>query len=134
MPGSTRSSASHCADAVLMDLRAFSERNLGCVFELGVLVRAVALRQVLLLADGTTDMPALARILEAAWRDAPPGSANEGILQPVIRVVRIRGWTSADRELLESWLFMTLAEGTAKPQDREGTRHHPPARRAPEGS
>jgi hypothetical protein len=99
-------------DGVCMDLRGFSQHNLGCVFELGVLVRSVALRRILLLVDVATDMRALADILQTAWRDAPPGGANDGITQPAIRAVRVQRWTAAQRELLESWLFVTVTAGT----------------------
>jgi hypothetical protein len=89
------------ADAVCMDLRGFSHRNLGCVFELGVLVKSVAFRKVLLLVDVTTDIRALADILQTAWRDAPGGGANDGVAQPAIQAISVQGWSEGQRELLE---------------------------------
>ena len=47
------------SDAVLMDLRGFTRRNRGCVFELSELVRSVPLARVVLLADRTTDLRAV---------------------------------------------------------------------------
>jgi hypothetical protein len=40
------------SDAVLMDLRGFSSRNTGCVFEIGELFRLVPLDRVLFVVDG----------------------------------------------------------------------------------
>lgn len=47
------------SDAVLMDLRGFSRRNAGCVFEIGELFRLVPLERVLFVVDGATDRPFL---------------------------------------------------------------------------
>jgi hypothetical protein len=44
------------SDAVLMDLRGFSRRNAGCVFEIGELFRLVPLHRVLFIVDGETDV------------------------------------------------------------------------------
>jgi hypothetical protein len=44
-----------CADVVLMDLRGFQARNMGCRHELGVLVAADHLQRVVLLVDEGTD-------------------------------------------------------------------------------
>jgi hypothetical protein len=43
------------SDAVLMDLRGFSSRNAGCVFEIGELFRLVPLDRVLFVVDSETD-------------------------------------------------------------------------------
>jgi hypothetical protein len=47
------------SDAVLMDLRGFSRRNAGCVFEIGELFRLVPLERVLFVVDEATDRPFL---------------------------------------------------------------------------
>ena len=92
-------------DAVVMDLRGFSAKNKGCVFELGVLVRVVPLERIILLTDATTNMPALAETIDEAWRAAPAHSANVRIASPKIALVPLTGSTRINRELLESWLF-----------------------------
>lgn len=101
------------SDAVLMDLRGFSSRNLGCVFELGVLVQTVPLERVFLLTDSTTDMQALSDTMQAAWRDAPAGSANVHLAKPSIIIIPFTGKNQADQELLESWLFLILSKRTS---------------------
>lgn len=57
------------ADVVLMDLRGFQARNLGCRHELGVLAAAPTLQRVVLLFDEGTER-AVAQVDVA---DAPPG-------------------------------------------------------------
>lgn len=53
----------HESDAVLMDLRGFSRRNAGCVFELHELVRLVPLDRVVFVVDRRTDETLLAETL-----------------------------------------------------------------------
>lgn len=53
------------SDAVLMDLRGFSKRNAGCVFELGELARMVPLERVVFVVDRRTDEQLLAETLGA---------------------------------------------------------------------
>jgi hypothetical protein len=99
-------------NAVCMDLRGFSQHNLGCAFELGVLVRSVPLRHILLLVDATTDMHALASTLQTAWCNSSAGGANDGVAQPTIRALAVQGWSATQREILESWLVVTVAAGS----------------------
>ena len=51
------------SDAVLMDLRGFSTKNAGCVFELGELARIVPLEHVVFVVDRRTDEQLLAEKL-----------------------------------------------------------------------
>ena len=51
------------SDAVLMDLRGFSRKNAGCVFELGELARMVPLEHVVFVVDRRTDERLLAETL-----------------------------------------------------------------------
>jgi hypothetical protein len=51
------------SDAVLMDLRGFSRKNAGCVFELGELARVVPLERVVFVVDRRTDEQLLAETL-----------------------------------------------------------------------
>ncbi|MGE0705810.1 MAG: hypothetical protein AB7P22_17960, partial [Vicinamibacterales bacterium] len=53
------------SDAVIMDLRGFSRRNSGCVFELGELARAGVLEHVVFLVDARTDVQLFRDTLEA---------------------------------------------------------------------
>jgi hypothetical protein len=58
------------SDHVLMDLRSFSERNSGCIFELEQLLRRVTSDHIVMVCDKTTDLPLLRRIMSEAWDDA----------------------------------------------------------------
>ncbi|MEX3973820.1 hypothetical protein [Paraburkholderia caribensis] len=104
------------SDVVLMDLRGFTSQNLGCVFELGVLVQTVPLKRIILLTDWTTDMRALSDAMQSAWQVAPAGSVNIHLAQPTVIVITFTGKTQADRELLESWLFSIVFGATATSQ------------------
>jgi hypothetical protein len=63
-------------DAVLMDLRGFTPANQGCIYELRELVSVVALGKIVLVVDGSTDIPFLRRVLDDAWAALPAASPN----------------------------------------------------------
>jgi hypothetical protein len=98
-----------------MDLRGFSAKNKGCVFELGVLVRVVPLERIILLTDATTNMPALAETVDEAWRAAPAHSANVRMATPKIALIPLSGSTRINRKLLESWLFFECVQSNVMP-------------------
>jgi hypothetical protein len=64
------------ADAVLMDLRGFTPTNRGYIFEITQLIASVSLHRIMLLVDGSTDMPFLEQTLQGAWRVMPGNSPN----------------------------------------------------------
>ncbi len=64
------------AHAVLMDLRAFTEKRMGCVEELGILMDRVPLERVVFLVDDTTERPGLERAVQKAWMNRHPDSPN----------------------------------------------------------
>ena len=66
------------ASAVLMDLRGFTAANQGCILEIEELIAAVPIARIVLLVDRSTDLPALERTLERAWRIRPDQSPNRG--------------------------------------------------------
>jgi hypothetical protein len=77
------------SDTVLMDLRSFSTRNSGCIFELGQLVRRLASENIVLVCDKTTDLPLLREILGDAWTAARrDGRARGAAHVSVVRVDR----------------------------------------------
>jgi hypothetical protein len=63
-------------DAVLMDLRAFQWEHQGCVFELRLLVNVGVLDKVVLIVDGSTDLPLLGQILWSAKESLPAASTS----------------------------------------------------------
>ena len=74
------------SDAVLMDLRSFSPRNQGCLWELGQLLAGTSLERVLFVVDETTDQAFLEDRLHALWEQVPADSPNRGHQAPVARL------------------------------------------------
>jgi hypothetical protein len=64
------------SDAVLMDLRGFSEGNAGCVFEINELFNLAPLQRVVFAVDGTTDEDFMRKIMQNAWRRLKDHSPN----------------------------------------------------------
>jgi hypothetical protein len=77
------------ADAVLMDLRTFSEANQGCLFELQQVLASVPLDRVVFLIDDATDRAFLESVLQASWRDVDAASPNRRLATPRIRLVHV---------------------------------------------
>jgi hypothetical protein len=100
------------ADAVLMDLRGFTRRNRGCVFELTELVRTVPLDRVVLLADRTTDLVAVEEIAGAAWRQR---AEVDEAAQATVTVLRFTGGRRQDADALFGMLLEAAVPGPAGP-------------------
>ena len=64
------------SDVVLMDVRGFSSRNAGCIFEITELINVMPLGQVLFIMDGTTDEAFLRQNLKQAWENMKSTSPN----------------------------------------------------------
>jgi hypothetical protein len=90
------------SDVVLMDLRGFSERNAGCLFEIREIARLVPLHRVVFLVDRRTDEPLLRRCL------VDGGGVGHA------RMVRLRGIRGAELRRL----FATLAAATIDAERR----------------
>lgn len=65
------------SDRVLMDLSSLSQSDLGCAYELGLLLDRVPLSRVLLLVDASTDLACLQQVLDAAEQRIAPDSPNK---------------------------------------------------------
>jgi len=87
------------SDAVLMDLRGFTSDHRGCAFELGVLLRGVPLRRIVLLTDRTTNPSALARTLQDAWAAVLADSENARVADPGVILIPLTGRARPDREV-----------------------------------
>jgi hypothetical protein len=94
-------------DLVLMDLRGFSQKNAGCVFEIQELVRAVPMERIVFVVDSATDRP----LLERTFAAAQSGTALTArpCLLPVTRLD-----STAMRKLLQA---LALALGAAFAHD-----------------
>ena len=99
------------AAVVLMDLRGFTPANRGCIFEIEQLIAAVPVDRIVLLVDGSTDVPFLERTLEDAWRAMPGGSPNVVAGQHRLRVLQ----SSESHGRTLATLLGLLCEGPAEP-------------------
>jgi len=82
------------SDAVLMDLRGFSPRSPGCVFEIDELINVVPLERVVFVVDHTTDESYLQATMKESWIAMRPSSPNRG--QPQVRFLRFGGAFARD--------------------------------------
>ncbi len=64
------------SDAVLMDLRGFSQANAGCVFEIHEIFNVVPLARAVFAIDESTDRPFMRETMEQAWRQVKDRSPN----------------------------------------------------------
>jgi hypothetical protein len=64
------------SDAVLMDLRGFSQQNSGCVFEIHELVNVLPLQRVVFAIDQSTDQTFMRATMQQAWRQIKDRSPN----------------------------------------------------------
>jgi hypothetical protein len=100
------------ADAVLMDLRGFTPKNRGCVFEIEQLIAFIPLRRVVLLVDDSTDLPFLETTLHAIWRVMPGDSANALLSKQRLRILRA---SSAHRRTLDTLLGLLCESFEGQP-------------------
>jgi hypothetical protein len=76
--------------AVLMDLRGFTRANLGCQFELSLLLAMAPLKKLRMLVDQTTDLGTLKELLFALWRKHGRDDAL-----PKLELIRVETGSSA---------------------------------------
>jgi hypothetical protein len=91
------------SDAVLMDLRGFTQSNAGCVYELNELINVVPLRRVGFITDETTDEQFLFWSMRQSWVRMPPNSPNSGAGGGDFRLFRYTGSHGGElRQLLRT--------------------------------
>ena len=105
---------------VLMDLRSFSERNAGCIFELEQLVRRVPTDNVVLVCDKTTNLSLLGKVLNEAWHGARREERGRGSGQ--VALVRMEGHSNRELAVLIQRLL-----GIGDPQRLFASTELPPA-------
>jgi len=76
------------SDVVLMDLRGFSAKNQGCIFEINELLANVPLARCVFLVDATTHEPFLLRTFQESWLRQAATSINRGEIAPRVRLFR----------------------------------------------
>ncbi len=74
------------SQAVLMDLRGFTQRHKGCAFEIHELLNVVPLGRIVLVVDATTDHPFLRETLLQSWKTLATGSPNRHEFEPRVRL------------------------------------------------
>jgi hypothetical protein len=101
------------SDAVMMDLRSFSERNAGCIFELEQLIMRVPVDKVVLIADQTTDLRLLNSVLGEAWDKAAREGRVRGDARMALVVLKRQSWRTVNT-LMEQ-LLATTADPFSQP-------------------
>ncbi len=106
---------------VLMDLRGFSEDNVGCLYELQTLVFAFPLEALVLVVDDSTDLELLKRSLDDAVARLPSWSPNHHPGPVAITAVRI---ARADRRTANELcrMLFEVAAKRARPSRFDGTK------------
>jgi hypothetical protein len=80
-------------DLVLMDLRGFSERKRGCIFELHQLVEQDLAQRTIFVVDDSTDTKLLEEVLSAQARQGTGGRAP-----PRVNLVHAQSGSAADSD------------------------------------
>ena len=79
------------SDAVLMDLRGFTEQARGCIYEIHELLDVVPLEYIVFVIDRTSDEIGLAHVFSDGWAKLCAASPNRADLTPRVRLVRFDG-------------------------------------------
>ena len=77
------------SEVILMDLRGFSSRNQGVLFELAHLIDVVPVSDIVLVSDRTTDQEFLAAKLSEIWRTMDARSPNRQRPDAPLQVLRV---------------------------------------------
>jgi hypothetical protein len=107
------------SDVVLMDLRGFTSKNQGCIFELDWIVPNLDLTRIVLLTDASTDYPTLENVVQRAWTSQPSDSPNASKMQPVLTMLNVAQRSSSNSRDL--FMFLLSAAGLAEEQRRVGS-------------
>jgi len=107
------------SDAVLMDLRGFSQINAGCVFEINEIFNLVQLQRVVFVVDDSTDQEFMRETMQQAWRQIKDRSPNHRSSTGRVSLVQhTRGDATGDL------LFALCAAASVKPDQAESS-HYP---------
>jgi hypothetical protein len=90
------------SDAVLMDLRSFSQNNQGCLFEIQQLIEHIPLERIVLAIDSSTDRAFLARTITTLYHQldpASPNAARKGSASLSLFSVRAKGHREVEKLL-----------------------------------
>ena len=102
------------SDAVLMDLRGFSQANAGCVFEIHEIFNVVPLARAVFAIDESTDRPFMRETMEQAWRQVKDRSPNRRLETAQVELVRI-GDAGGMQDLLYALCSAATGGATGRP-------------------
>jgi hypothetical protein len=88
------------SDAVLMDLRGFSQANAGCVFEIHEIFNIVPLDHAVFAIDRSTDQEFMRQIMAQAWRQMKDRSPNRNLAAGKVALVQLSGQDGGIQDLL----------------------------------
>ena len=84
------------SDAILMDLRGFTQRSAGCSYEIEELLNVASLQRVVFVIDKTTDVAFLEGVVRAGWNKLLLDSPNRERESNQLRLFRFSGSQSGD--------------------------------------
>jgi len=109
------------SDAVLMDLRGFSQANAGCVFEIHEIFNVVPLARAVFAIDDRTDQAFMRRTMEQAWHQVKDRSPNRRLAAGIVALVQIADTGgSSMQDLLYALCGATTAGATDQPPPPQG--------------
>ncbi len=76
-------------DVVLMDLRGFSQKSSGCIFEIGQLIDTVPTSRFHLVTDESTNWSFLEQTLHLSWRRMASASPNRSPTEGLLRIYQV---------------------------------------------
>jgi hypothetical protein len=114
------------SDAVLMDLRGFSQSNAGCVHEINELFNLVPLQRALFVIDDSTDQAFMRETMKGAWQLIKERSPNRRVSPPRVSLVRLSRWDAPNaRTLLKAIASAAAASGPSEPLESRITAADP---------
>jgi len=94
---------------VLMDLRSFSPRNQGCVYELGRLLDGIDLNRVVFLVDNTTDRNFLETTVQGLWQKLSADSPNRSDSKRSARFFSVKSQSEPEVRALVATLLASCS-------------------------
>jgi len=98
------------SDAVLMDLRGFSQSNTGCVHEINELFNLVPLQRVVFVIDDSTDQDFMRETMKRAWRQIRERSPNRRLSRGRVSLVQLSRWNGGS---IRTLLYATTVAASA---------------------
>ncbi|MGH7851884.1 MAG: hypothetical protein ACREP3_00465, partial [Candidatus Binatia bacterium] len=109
------------SDAVLMDLRGFSQNNAGCIFEINELFSLVPLQRVVFVIDESTDQQYMRDTMQHAWRQIKERSPNRRAGAGQISLVQLSSLNGGEMHSL-LYAVTAAASGSFRAESEESSR------------